>query len=118
MTTTYTVFNPQDSDEHESGLTALEAMDRILTDDGFRYEIRPGADGRGWRLWHSDGSANSTRGARHFVATVAFSVREAEIEATEEIAATVITADWDHLPVAMTDDEFRAMRTAEVAGSD
>lgn len=106
--TTYTVYRPDDSSDAETGLTAIDAMDRILSHDGFAYEVRP-MDGGGFALWHSDGSANSPRGARHMVKTVAFSLATNRATAEQEIAERVIKARWPRLPEAMPDADFAAM---------
>lgn len=107
-TTTYTVFDANDTSTAERGLTAVEAMDRILTDDGYEYEIRPEEDGIGFRLWHSRSSRNST-GPRGMVKTVAFSLAADRAAAEQEIALKVIYAGWPRLPEAMTDASFDAM---------
>lgn len=106
--TTYTVYRAEDSSDNEAGLTAVEAMDRIMSHDGYEYDIRP-MDGGGWALWHSDGSRNSTRGARHMVKTVAFSLAADRAAAEQEIAECVIKARWPRLPEAMPDADFSAM---------
>jgi hypothetical protein len=115
--TTYTVFDGNDSSRlYGSGLTAEEAMSEILTYDGYRYEIRKG-EFKGlacWELWHSDSSENSTRGARHMVKTVAFSLAEDEVTATREIAVEVIAAGWSRMPECVTDEDYHAMQ-AEIA---
>lgn len=67
--TTYTVYRADDTSSHTSGLTLEDAADMLLTTDGYAYEWRTDADGY-HVLWISDGSANSTRGARHMRATV------------------------------------------------
>lgn len=114
--TTYTVFNTQDSSIiYGRGLTAVDAMDIMLSDDGYRWEIRH-EDGC-YHLYHSDGSANSTRGAAHMVETVIFSVSDDKNAAENEIAEKVIAAGWSRLPTAMTDEDFAAMQ-AQIAAED
>lgn len=118
--TTYTVFDSSDFNRiYGRGLTAVQAMNEILTYDGYRYEIRK-SEFRGsvcWDLWHSDGSAASTRGARHMVKTVIFSLIEDEAHARQEIAEAVIVAGWNGLPEVMNDEDFKAM-LAEITGQD
>ena len=115
--TTYTVFDADDSSNiYGRGLTVEQAMDEILTYDGYRYEIKK-SDFHGsvcWDLYHSDGSAASTRGARHMVKTVIFSLVEDEAQAMREIAEHVIAAGWNRVPDVMTDEAFDAM-LAEIA---
>ena len=108
--TTYTVFaNADATDVIDRHLTAEQAMEELLVHDGYAYEIRREEDGRGWRLWRSDGSAYSTRGARHMVETVAFSLEDDEAAATAEIAEYVCRAGWRRLPDCMTDEDYDAM---------
>jgi hypothetical protein len=110
--TTYAVFDSNDvSNIYGRGLTAEQAMSVILTYDGYSYEIQK-SEFQGsacWELYHSDGSAASTRGARHLVKTVIFSLIEDEAQAAHEIAERVIIAGWSRLPEVMTDEEFDAM---------
>lgn len=114
--TTYTVYSAEHGSVYGRNLTAEEAMSKLLTHDGYRYEIRKG-EYKGevcWELWHSDGSQNSTRGARHMVKTVTFSFEEDEADATQEIAEEVIKAGWSRMPECMADEDYDAMQ-AEVA---
>jgi len=114
---TYTVYGESTPlDAAERHLRATEAMDRLLSYDGYRYEIRRSEfNGRPcWDLWQSDGSENSTRGARHLVKTVVFSMAGNEAGATQEIAEKVCVADWPRMPFCMTDEAFDAM-LAEIA---
>lgn len=86
----------------------------VLTEDGYDYAIRPSADRdgnprEGFDLWHSDGSENSTRGARHMVKTVIFSLEIDEAAATADIYRQVIEhADWFRADV-MTTEAYEAM---------
>ena len=82
MTTTYTV---RDHEEVTRGLTAVEAADILLTQDGHEYEIRPEEDGVGYRLWNTAFSRNSTayNGLRK---TVIYSLAQALEQAEAEIA--------------------------------
>lgn len=106
--THYTVFSPDNGYVVERGITALEAMRAILEHDGYAYKFtRRKSDGR-LSLWHSDGSANSTRGARHFKRTVALSFSPG-LKGQKEIAMQVISAHWPGLPEAMTDAEYDKM---------
>ena len=66
--TTYTVIAPGGT-VIDRNLTALQAMREILTYDGYAYRFRRDKAGNLY-LYHSDGSANSSRGARHFVRCV------------------------------------------------
>ena len=107
---TYTTYTDSSGIEGaHRHLSAVDAMDNMLTYDGYRYEIRPEADGNGWRLWCSDGSENSTRGARHMVRTVVYSLDQSREFATFEIAERVIFAGWPRMPECMTDEAFDAM---------
>lgn len=104
--TTYTVFCSNDANVARRGLTLANAADELLTQDGYAYEIRPveGYDGQ-MQLWTSDGSANSTRGARHLTPTRIGGHSE------DEIWQQVIAREW-HGFEAMTDADFDTMRAA------
>lgn len=116
--TTYTVFTNSNATEIIGRhMSAEQAMDELLSHDGYAWQIRRENDGEGWRLWHSDGSANSTRGARHMVKTVAFSLKDNEAAATREIAEQVCRAGWRRLPDCMTDDDYDAMM-AQIAADE
>jgi hypothetical protein len=109
--TTYSVYTQDDHTTAKRGLTACQAMDLLLTYDGYAYEIRH-EDCQGtaiWNLYHSDGSTNSTRGARRMVKTVAFSMAGNEDAAIHDIATQICTAGWRCLPECMTDADFNAM---------
>ena len=99
MTTTYTVLN-NNGDVIDSGLNAVEAMDVILTDDGHEWEIRPEADGEGFRLWTTTHSRNST-GYEGLTASTVYSLNADEEAAMQEIAAKVIAVRWPRKPEAM-----------------
>jgi hypothetical protein len=107
--TTYTVLSSTSGEAIATGLTAAEAMQEILTDDGHEYEIRPEADGHGSRLWTSTYSRNSTA-YNGLTASVVYSLAADEAEAEQEIAAKVIAAHWPRKPEAMTDEAYTAMR--------
>lgn len=108
MTTTYTVLN-NNGDVIDSGLNAVEAMDVILTDDGHEWEIRPEADGEGFRLWTTTHSRNST-GYEGLTASTVYSLNADEEAAMQEIAAKVIAVRWPRKPEAMTDAAYAAIR--------
>ena len=123
--TKYTVFDANDaSNIFGRGLTAVEAMEVILTDDGYRFEIRKSVflTSVCWDLYRSDGSANSTRGARDMVKTFVFSFIEDEAQAEQEIAKRVIEErsiedSWRGLPCVMTDTAFDEVM-AEIAADE
>ena len=104
----FTVFSANSGYVLDRGLTALKAMAEILNYDGYDWKFsRRKGDGC-LSLWHSDGSANSTRGARHFVKTTCFSFKPG-LEGQREIALQVISATWRGRPEAMTDADYDAM---------
>ena len=105
--TTYTVLSPS-GDVIDRNLTALQAMREILNYDGYAYRFRRNKAG-GLYLYHSDGSANSSRGARNFVRCVG-GINSAlpGIAGQREIAELVINADWPRLPEAMNDADYDA----------
>ena len=102
--TTYTVFRSDNSADATRGLTLEQAADALMTEDGYAYEWRTDADGY-HTLWISDGSANSTRGARHLNAS-----RFAGFD-RERALLDVVNTDW-HGCEAMTDEAFSAMLAA------
>lgn len=106
--TTYTVTDQNSGDVIDSGLSVIEAMDAILTDDGHEYEVRPAADGHGFELWTSLHSRNSTLGGR-LIKSVVFSLADDREQATHEIAESVISRQWPRKPVAMTDEAHDTM---------
>ena len=116
MTTLYTVTN-HNGDVIDSGMTAVEAMSVILTDDGHQYEIRSEADGEGFRLWISTYSRNSTawNGLRQ---SVVYSLEMDEATAEQDIAEKVIAAHWPRKPEAVTDEAHAAMMAELAADED
>tara|TARA_R110000787_G_scaffold231850_1_gene339178 strand:- start:349 stop:690 length:342 start_codon:yes stop_codon:yes gene_type:complete len=106
--TNYTVIAPSGT-VIDRNLTPLEAMSTILEHDGYDWKITVDED-KYQCLWHSDGSAYSTRGARNFVKTVAMSPL-AGPAGELEIAHHVIHADWPNLPEAMTDSDYDEMQS-------
>ena len=110
--TTYTVISPG-GDVIDRNLTALQAMREMLTYDGYAYRFRRDKAGNLY-LYHSDGSVNSTRGARHFVRCVSeINSSLAGIAGQREIAEQVINAAWPRLPEAMTDADYDARGAAQ-----
>ena len=102
--TTYTVLN-RDGTVLDRNLTALQAMREILTYDGYAYRFRRDKAGNLY-LYHSDGSANSTRSARHFNRCILNNSSLPGLAGQREIAELVINADWPRLPEAMTDQDY------------
>lgn len=89
ITDTYTVFKREDSDIIcGRGLTAVEAMDAILTDDQGFYEIRSEMALQGERaiLWAGD--ASTSRVLKRIPACSSYAADEAAAE--DEIAKKVI----------------------------
>lgn len=107
MTKLYTVID-NNGDVIDSACTAIEAMGVILTDDGHEFEIRPEADGDGFRLWTSPHSRNSTAYSG-LTKSVVYSLAADEAQAEQEIAEKVIAATWPRKPEAMTDEAHAAM---------
>lgn len=113
MTTLYTVIDCNSGDVIDTACTAVEAMDIILTDDGHEWEIRPEADGEGYRLWTSTYSRNSTAYSG-LTQSVIYSLAMDAEKAEQEIAEKVINAAWPRKPEAMTDERYAEM-LAEMA---
>ena len=101
---TYTVYNSQDSGSAKRGLNLIDAVNEILTDDGYVWEWRTDADGY-HTIWASDASVNSPRGARH--------MRPTCYAGYDMITVLRAVVDRDSngrsMLVAMTDEEFSAI---------
>jgi hypothetical protein len=105
--TTYTAFNIHNSDEFESGLSARDAADRILSYDSQEWEIRPLSDG-GYVLWTRKQVASIAWTEQHMI----WSLADTLDAATDEICRKVLTAEPgrnDGIEV-MTDAAFARMR--------
>lgn len=116
--TTYTVFQANDSSIFTSGLSLADAANTVLTDDGFEWEIRPDADGEGFRLWASNASRNSTayKGLRQSTTWSLASDREtAETEIFGKVIAT--GPGRSNGMEVVTDERFAAM-LAEIDDED
>ena len=110
--TTYTVISPS-GDVIDRNLTALQAMRAILTHDGYAYRFRRDKAGNLF-LYHTDGSANSTRGARNFVRCVGgINSSRPGLAGQREIAEQVIFAGWPRLPEAIIDADYDATGAAQ-----
>ena len=110
--TTYTVLSPSGS-VIDRNLTALQAMREMLTYDGYAYRFRRDKAGNLF-LYHTNGSANSTRGARNFVRCVGeINSSLPGVAGQREIAELVISAGWPRLPEAMTDADYDATGAAQ-----
>ena len=102
--TTYTVISPSGSVK-DRNLTALQAMREMLTYDGYDYRFRRNKAGNLF-LYHSDGSVNSTRGARHFRCIAGLHSAAPGLAGQRKIAEQVILSEWPRLPEAMTDQDY------------
>jgi hypothetical protein len=98
--TTYTVVDYNGA-VIARGLTAAEAADEILSDDGREWEVRP-MEGGGWRIWRRQQN-------RPWTATLVMSSADTKAEAEAEMFAEVCAARWPHHPEAMTDARYAAM---------
>lgn len=106
---TYTILDANGFLRAE-GYSAAEAAISVLTYDGHQFEIRPADDGKGWRLWTTRFSRNSTcydglhRG-------VIFSIEPDFVAAEADIFGQVIqNAEWWRGQEVMTDADYAAMR--------
>ena len=103
--TTYTVIAPGGTVLNRK-LTPLQAMRAILTHDGYAYRFRRDRAGNLF-LYHTDGSANSTRGARNFVRCVGgINSSLPGLAGQREIAEQVILSEWPRLPEAIPDQDY------------
>jgi hypothetical protein len=99
--TTYTVFSVNNSASIAGqGLTLEQAAHTLLTSDGYEYEIRE--EDRLFVLWISDGSRNSTRGARNLNSCAAGGFVAASLEALHR---RIVEDEW-HGYEAQTDETY------------
>jgi hypothetical protein len=109
MSTTYTVYDPTDSSNHTSGLSAAEAADMLLSDDGQEWEVRPLEGEPGFVLWTRQQVAG-----RKWTKCAMWSLADTLEAATAEILGKVLVAETRSGPEAMTDKAFARMQ-ADVA---
>lgn len=103
MTQTYAVLKTN-GETIDTDLTAAEAAQAILSDDGQDYEIRPSSDYPGFDLWTRKQVAN-----RGWHKTVIFSLETDADKAEAEICERVIHANWQNEPFAMTMEAYKEM---------
>lgn len=107
---TYTILNRQ-GDVIGRSLSLPEAMDAILSDDGYEWKISPNVRAPGWSLWHSSFSRNSPSYCG-LIKTVIGSGSDDADEARNDIAEKVVASVEMFLgrgAAAMTDDAYDAM---------
>ena len=107
--TTYTVFD-NNNETVKRGLSLHDAAVELLTADGHDYEIRPEADGEGFRLWITQFSRNSTLGGRPLSKSIFFSLEADKRRAEYEIFTQVIGEDWYNFE-AMTDADYEEVQS-------
>ena len=100
--TTYTVFNSNDPEVNERGLTLEQAAARLLTEDGHEYEIRE-EDGL-FELFYSRHSRNSTMGAK----LTSYAGGNFVDSNRDRLLQKIVMAEWCGAE-AMLDDEFTHM---------
>jgi len=105
--TTYTVYNPNASDEAESGLCLADAANALMTHDGHAWDIRE--EGGAFNLYTSQFSQNSTLGGRELTRSVVSSYETNRAAAEIEVFKRVVSEDWWKLECA-TDAEFARWR--------
>lgn len=109
--TTYTVLN-RHGDIQERGCTMFQAAQIVLGYDGNEYEIRPASDGKGFDLWTSSFSRNSTA-YNGLTKSRIFSIAEGEQLAHADIYRQVIRhADWFEGCEVMTDAQYDELNEA------
>jgi hypothetical protein len=114
--TTYT-YPINGSDTPVSGLSAHEVAIARLTYDGHDFGLRHVRKGE-WQLFVSAGGANSCSGLGEMVAAYSgpdpygellISFEKTKEAAWAELAPLIALAEWDDVPEAMTDDDYRQM---------
>jgi hypothetical protein len=104
---TYTVLD-RDGDVLEQGCTLFQAAHVVLGYDGNTHEIRPAADGKGFDLWVSSHSRNSTA-YNGLKKSAIFSLAEGVDMAHADIYRRVIrNADWWSGCRVLTDADYAA----------
>lgn len=110
--TTYTI---SDHGQITNGLSAVDAADILLTDDGYEYEMRQDADG-GYTLYTLPYSRNSSLGGRPMVRSVIYTLETDEDLAARDIAEAVIrSGHWEKGELNCMTDEAHATMMAELA---
>ena len=99
---TYTVISRNSGEPIDRHLTAAEAAQVILTDDGRDYDLRQ--DEFGWTLWSRQQVANIG-----WTATVATSIHDDRDLAEADVFHQVICAHWARHPEAITDAAYDRM---------
>lgn len=107
----FTVLKTDDSSQiYGHNMTAEDAMDEIMTHDGYEYRIEEDPEAPGeWRLMASHHSRNSSVGLGDFN-QVFFTLADSENEATEKFAKLVIEHsgdNWSRLEAIPTDEFFK-----------
>lgn len=103
--TTYTVLNRHGSIQGQ-GETLASAAQIVLEYDGHTYEIRPATDGKGFDLWVSNASRNSTA-FRGLTKSRIFSVQADIALAEADIYRQVIrNASWWESCEVLTDADY------------
>jgi hypothetical protein len=106
---TYTVLNRHGCVQ-ERCCTLYQAAQIVLGYDGHTHEIRPAPDGKGFDLWTSNVSRNSSA-YNGLTKTVIFSIAEGEQLGHADIYRQVIRhADWFNGCEVMTDAAYDEMQ--------
>ncbi len=112
--TLYTILNSS-GDVEERNCTVAQAAQVVMAYDGHEFEIRAAADGKGFELFTSQFSRNSTGDGRPLVKSVIFSLADDRASAEAEIYKQVILhADWWKGCDVQSDADYDAM-LAELA---
>lgn len=106
--TTYTIINSNSGLVEDRGVSLETAARELLGYDGFEYEIRRADDGRGYELWVSRFSRNSTC-YNGLTRSVVFSISDDEAAATAEIYQRVIESGHWTGPDVITDEQYDRM---------
>ena len=112
--TTFTVLN-RHGEVQTQNASLSEAAQTVLDYDGHEYEIRRGENNKGFWLYVSQFSRNSSCGGRPLVRSRCYSAADTEAEAETELFQYVIdhASFWDDL-AAMTDEAY-AREQAEIS---
>ncbi len=115
--TTFTVLN-RHGEVQTQNASLREAAQTVLGYDGHEYEIRRGENNKGFWLYVSQFSRNSSCGGRPLVRGCCYSAADTEAEAETEIFQDVIdhASFWDDQTV-MTDEAYAREQTEITASA-
>lgn len=99
-----------------SGMSAEDVAIERLTHDGHEYKLQREPDGT-WQFYCRNPHSHRPFSRAYAIGKLLYSCADTEDDAWAELAERIVFADWRDVPIAMTDDKYRAM-VAEIAAED